>query len=79
MDGSQITYGYKRTNAPCKDCKDRYIGCHGKCERYAEFKEEGERIKEKVLKSFNTIPFEAKDYKGAGGDLRKRSSRKDKY
>ena len=24
--------------APCKDCKDRVVGCHGKCEKYQEFK-----------------------------------------
>ena len=22
---------------PCKDCADRHVGCHGKCEKYAEF------------------------------------------
>lgn len=20
--------------APCKDCSDRYLGCHGKCPKY---------------------------------------------
>ena len=24
----------------CKDCADRYIGCHSKCERYIREKEE---------------------------------------
>lgn len=24
----------------CKDCKDRYVGCHSKCEKYAQFKQE---------------------------------------
>lgn len=24
--------------APCHDCKDRVIGCHGKCEKYLEFR-----------------------------------------
>lgn len=23
--------------APCKDCTERRRGCHGECERYAEF------------------------------------------
>lgn len=31
--------------APCKDCKDREIGCHSKCERYKEFVEENEKLK----------------------------------
>lgn len=25
--------------APCYQCKDRRLGCHGECERYAEFDE----------------------------------------
>lgn len=29
---------------PCKGCADREIGCHGKCERYAAFKEENARV-----------------------------------
>ena len=25
--------------SPCKDCSDRQLGCHGKCEKYAAFKD----------------------------------------
>lgn len=28
----------KVDNAPCKDCPDRYPGCHSKCERYLELR-----------------------------------------
>jgi len=28
----------KKIVAPCKDCKERSIGCHSKCEKYKEFK-----------------------------------------
>ena len=24
--------------APCKDCPDRKLGCHSKCEKYKEYK-----------------------------------------
>nr|DAZ60318.1 MAG TPA: hypothetical protein [Caudoviricetes sp.] len=24
--------------APCKDCSERFVGCHASCPRYAEFK-----------------------------------------
>ena len=24
-------------DAPCRDCKDRAVGCHAKCERYMEW------------------------------------------
>ena len=23
-----------KRNYHCKDCKDRYVGCHGKCDKY---------------------------------------------
>lgn len=38
--------------APCKDCKDRHIGCHGKCEKYLEYKKELQKAKhrEKINK-----------------------------
>lgn len=29
----------------CYKCEERYIGCHGKCEKYKEFKKEIERRK----------------------------------
>lgn len=32
---------------PCKDCKDRAVGCHGQCERYAEFDAERDKIRRK--------------------------------
>jgi hypothetical protein len=42
-------YGHKigpmRDRSPCADCKDRVIGCHGKCVPYAEWRAELERVK----------------------------------
>ena len=35
--------------SPCKDCGDRYLGCHSDCERYKSYKEENrERRMRKV-------------------------------
>lgn len=31
---------YTPINSPCKDCKDRYLGCHSKCKKYNNFKKE---------------------------------------
>lgn len=31
--------------APCKDCAERRRGCHGECERYAEFVRECEELR----------------------------------
>lgn len=36
------------TKAPCKDCKDRHLGCHDTCEKYLEFKHENETYKNLV-------------------------------
>lgn len=30
--------------APCKDCADRYVGCHGSCPRYAEYAAERQGV-----------------------------------
>lgn len=32
--------------APCKDCPDRYPGCHSKCPKYQQFKEDNEKRKQ---------------------------------
>ena len=34
----------------CYDCWDRYIGCHGKCEKYIKEKEERDRQKLDIQK-----------------------------
>ena len=26
--------------APCKECKERYLGCHDKCSHYKEYKKD---------------------------------------
>lgn len=31
---------------PCKDCTDRYIGCHGECELYLDYKAEINKCRE---------------------------------
>ena len=33
-------------SAPCMNCPDRVVGCHSKCEKYAEFKEHCNKIGE---------------------------------
>lgn len=37
-----------RPIVPCKGCKDRAVGCHGSCERYARFKEQMAVFKDHV-------------------------------
>ena len=35
--------------APCKDCADRKLGCHGNCPKYQEFKAYCDLVNEKRL------------------------------
>jgi hypothetical protein len=37
----------------CKGCKDRFLGCHGVCERYLKQCEEQDAIKAKMVKDHN--------------------------
>lgn len=30
--------------APCKDCKERKLGCHANCEKYLEFRSHQDSI-----------------------------------
>ena len=34
-----------RTISPCKDCTDRYVGCHADCEKYLAWKAEWNEYK----------------------------------
>lgn len=39
-----------RDTPPCKDCNDRNPGCHGKCQRYADWKSKLEKVNEERRK-----------------------------
>lgn len=34
-------------SAPCKDCPERACGCHAKCEKYAAFRVEADKARER--------------------------------
>ena len=40
-----------RPSAPCKDCKDRELGCHDWCQLYREFRKELDQYNEVVKKN----------------------------
>ena len=50
MKGITLRKEYK--TAPCKECADRYLGCHGKCEAYKMFQEYNAKISEEKRKDF---------------------------
>ena len=35
------------TGFPCKDCGDRFVGCHGICDIYKQAKIENDKLNEK--------------------------------
>lgn len=39
-------------DAPCRDCKDRHVGCHARCERYIAFNEEQKELRKKKRSGF---------------------------
>lgn len=42
-------------NNACKNCTDRYIGCHSKCDKYAEFRNEVSKMR-KHEREYNSNP-----------------------
>ena len=41
--------------SPCKDCKERHLGCHAGCKKYAEFKAKAEKNKDAYHKTNHDI------------------------
>ena len=39
---------------PCRECTDRYLGCHSHCEKYREFDVERKRIHDIAAKQHQT-------------------------
>ena len=44
-------------NAPCRECTDRYLGCHDDCARYREYKKNSEDIKNKQKQDTEPAKF----------------------
>lgn len=40
-----------RQTAPCKDCKDRNVGCHSTCQKYIEFQRINEQEREAIRRT----------------------------
>ena len=52
--------------APCKDCPDRYPGCHSKCEKYQAFYRENEkRLEENRQRQIQRADFWTARRKGS--------------
>jgi len=53
-----------KPQSPCKDCKEREVGCHAACKRYASYSKELEEWKQTV-KAEKYEGREADDYRFA--------------
>lgn len=44
-------------DSPCKNCKDRYLGCHSKYEKYIEYKNkkitQGRELRNNKINAYN--------------------------
>lgn len=41
-----------KDSTPCKDCNDRDVGCHGKCEKYKAFQERLREDRKKRVEAY---------------------------
>ena len=46
-------------NAPCKDCEKRYVGCHGRCEKYLEYYKANQERLESIKKANESIGYQS--------------------
>ena len=40
----------RNSHCPCRGCEERQEACHGHCERYKEWKEELDRLNDKIYR-----------------------------
>lgn len=45
------------SNAPCKDCSERKVGCHSQCEKYKLYADELHEISEKEKKDKSWLGY----------------------
>lgn len=53
--------GIRETHCPCKDCKERNMGCHSKCETYKRWRKVLNEVK-KDMKIINDDEIMQIDY-----------------
>ena len=51
--------------APCKNCAERSIRCHSTCDKYREFAEENNRMRENKYRENEIITYNIEKYNKA--------------
>ena len=60
---------------PCKECEERYAGCHGKCPEYTEWK----KSHDEILKSRSAHVRELNDIIGTEDQIKKMYHRRQRH
>ena len=47
----------ERTATQCRDCQDRYVGCHSECESYQLFRAEKEKQYQRKMRNHDTMNY----------------------
>jgi len=76
-NGKGLKLSNNSGETPCKVCKDRYIGCHGKCLAYIDWKQKHDAIKQEIIdaKEFENLMWKGKQHNA----LKKLKKRGGKY
>lgn len=40
---------YRKPSAPCKECADRFVGCHSSCEKYDDWSKKEISQKDQII------------------------------
>ena len=64
---------------PCKDCEDRFPGCHGTCERYKQLKAEFDKLKAEAKKQRDVQAGLNQHFYDSMHKINKRSEYRNKY
>ena len=53
MQSVPLSIYHHRTEVPCLNCPDRFIGCHSTCEKYKEWSKEDKKNQGEALSKKN--------------------------
>jgi hypothetical protein len=75
MDSVPVSIYHHRTVAPCRDCSDRFIGCHSTCKKYADWSNDDKTKSDEARRKHDAENMK-KDYAIQGHIKRKKGVRK---
>jgi hypothetical protein len=61
MSNTPRAFIYKKAIPPCKDCLERYIGCHSSCQKYIKWKNQNIAMGKAIINKYKS-DRKAEDY-----------------